>query len=102
VYDLSSSHPLHARFLSTLFLIVLFFIFYFSFVKKKRFCFKSIIFAHLSYAQQSLAVNDIFPRLDDEPISTVLIKISKMHEKNEDDDSCFTDDDELQFGEIEY
>lgn len=31
-----------------------------------------------------------------------MIKITSMHEKNEDDDSCFTDDDGLQFGEIEY
>lgn len=32
----------------------------------------------------------------------ILIKITSMHEKNDDDDSCFTDDDGLQFGEIEY
>lgn len=57
-----------------------------------------------SYEQQSLAVNDIFPALpkDTMPESSVLIKFSSMHEKNEDDDSCFTDDDGLQFGEIEY
>ena len=57
-----------------------------------------------SYEQQSLAVNDIFPPLpkDMTPDSGVLIKISSMHDKNEDDDSCFTEDDDLQFGEIEY
>jgi hypothetical protein len=57
-----------------------------------------------SYEQQSLAVNDIFPPLPQPtmPTSAVLIKI-RMHDKNEDDDSCFTDDDgDLQFGEIEY
>jgi hypothetical protein len=35
----------------------------------------------------------------------VQIKISFMHDKNEDDDSCcYTDDDndQLQFGEFEY
>lgn len=58
----------------------------------------------LSYAQQSHSVNDIFPALpiSEMPESSVLIKISSMHEKNEDDDSCFTDDDGLQFGEMEY
>lgn len=58
----------------------------------------------ISYEQQSLAVNNIFPRLPklyaDE--STVLIKIGYRDTKNEDDDSCFTDDDDLQFGDIEY
>lgn len=56
------------------------------------------------YEQQSLSVNDIFPALPPEmmPASSVLIKFSKMHEKVEDDDSCFTDDDGLQFGEMEY
>jgi len=57
-----------------------------------------------SYEQQSLAVNDIFPPLpkDMTPENPVLIKISGMREKIEDDDSCFTDDDGLQFGDIEY
>lgn len=58
---------------------------------------------HSSYEQQSLAVNDIFPALPPDTMieSSVLIKI-RMHEKNEDDDSCFTDDDGLQFGDMEY
>lgn len=57
-----------------------------------------------SYEQQSLSVNNIFPPLpiDTMPKSSVLIKFSGMLEKNEDDDSCFTDDEGLQFGEIEY
>jgi hypothetical protein len=54
------------------------------------------------YEQQSLAVNDIFPPLPKSPESSIEIKISSLHDKNEDDDSCFTDDDGLQFGEIEY
>lgn len=57
-----------------------------------------------TYEQQSLSVNDNFPPLPKElmPESSVLIKFSNLHEKNEDDDSCFTDDDGLQFGEMEY
>lgn len=61
----------------------------------------------LSYEQQSLSVNDIFPALLEELIveSVISIKISTMHDEEDDEeqnDSCFTDDDELQFGEIEY
>lgn len=64
----------------------------------------TLISENLSYEQQSTAVNDIFPPLpkDTTPESSVMIKITSMHDKNEDDDSCFTDDDGLQFGEIEY
>lgn len=61
----------------------------------------------ISYEQQSLAVHDIFPSLpkytepDESPI---MIKISSLDTKNEDDDSCFTEDDgddDLQF-ELNY
>ena len=61
----------------------------------------------ISYEQQSLTVHDIFPSLPKASTMphehTILIKISCMDTKNEDDDSCFTDDDgdDLQFGDIE-
>lgn len=79
-------------------------VFSFSYLFLLRFLKNNLLKIDFSYEQQSLAVNDIFPPLPKPmmPESSVLIKI-KMHDKIEDDDSCFTDDDDdLQFGEIEY
>lgn len=69
-----------------------------------------VSFSVFSYAQQSLTVNDIFPRIVEEELpnlSSVMIKIS--YEKSDDGDSCYEDTDEnegddedLQFGEIEF
>jgi hypothetical protein len=59
-----------------------------------------ILTLNISYAQQSLSVNDIFPRIpiDPMPQSPILIKFN-----HEDDDSCYDDeeDNDLVFGELE-